>query len=126
LVLNQPATVPPLPALHLIADRFPWTVTIFAAESPDPCVTVEDVLFMFYRALRVPVAAGEFEGLPSQEDRIMVTRAYENRFKAITELTLREQEERKGLKRVDFLMGKTFLGLSATDIAPDFWFVNVA
>ncbi|KAG1794303.1 uncharacterized protein BJ212DRAFT_1530893, partial [Suillus subaureus] len=36
------------------------------------------------------------------------------------------EEQRKGLKRVDFLMGcTTFMGLSSTKLGPDVWVLNL-
>jgi len=56
---------------------------------------------------------------------IRVNEAYENRFGVIADSTARAEEEIKGVKRVDFLMGRKFLGLSSTTFGQDFWFINV-
>jgi hypothetical protein len=124
-VLAQPATIPPLSSLTLIADNFPWMISIPTATSSDPCVTVIDVLCTLHRTLRLPVTESEFGSLPTQEDKVRVKEAYEDRYRAIAEPRAREEEAKKGVKRVDFLRGRKFLGLSSTNIGPDFWVINV-
>jgi len=122
--LSQPATEPPLPSLFLIADKFPWTISI-SATLPSTAVTICDVLATLHRTLRLPVTSAEFQSLPSYEDMLRVKKAYERRYKAILEPSARVEEEKKGVKRVDFLKGRRFLGLSSTTVGPDFWHINV-
>jgi hypothetical protein len=123
--LSQAATEPPLPSLFLIADKFPWTISVSAAR-PSSTVTVCDVLTALHRTLRLPVTSAEFDSLPTFKDMLRVKKAYERRYKAISEPFARIEEEKKGGKRVDFLMGRRFLGLSSTTMGPEFWCINVA
>jgi hypothetical protein len=56
-----------------------------------------------------------------------VDKAYYRRCGCIEDPDSRQLEESKGVKRVDFLMGRNrFLGLSGTLKGPDIWELNVS
>jgi hypothetical protein len=118
--LSQHATTPPRPYIHLVAHNFPWTITI--TPSASHAVTILDVLSTLYSTLRIPVTQAEFVALPSQEDMRRASEAYRIRSGAIAGQT----GEGMGVRRVDFLMGRTFLGFSGTTMGSDFWVLNVA
>jgi len=56
--------------------------------------------------------------------------AYESRYKRMEDVDPRgcEEEKKKGVKRVDFLMGRTmFMGLSpCVPMGPNVWVINVS
>jgi hypothetical protein len=94
---------------------------------PDAFITVADVLATLHRALRLAVHPNEYNALPSHEDKHKVNAAYEHRYLRIADPAAHEEEKRKGVKRVDFLMGRTrFLGLSRTTEGPGIWALNLA
>lgn len=126
-VLSEPATSPGLPSLTLVSGSLPWTLTIHpSSPKPDAFVTVADVLFTLYRILRLNVTPAEYGTLPSREARRRVNASYEHRHQRIGDERERDEEKRKGVKRVDFLMGRNrFLGLSCIKRGPDVWELNV-
>jgi hypothetical protein len=127
-ILPEPAVVPPLPLLAVVCPDIPWLITVSPSSSkPDAFVTVADVLLTIYCGLRLAVHPDEYNALPSHEDKHKVNAAYGNRYVRIADHAACEEEKRKGVKRVDFLMGRTrFLGLSRTPVGPDVWALHVA
>jgi hypothetical protein len=126
LELSQPATTPPLPYLTLIAPQFPWHIFVPAySKRHGSFVTILDVLTTLYRSLRLNVTSTEFECLPTQEDKLRVNAAYVSRYRRFGDMRTREAEERNGVRRIDFLTGHRFLGLSSTTRGPDVWVINV-
>jgi hypothetical protein len=122
--LAQPATNPPIPVLSLQNDFLPWRCEIRA--STTHYVTVEDVLIQLYRFLRTPGTRVEFKAAPSQHVRDAIAETYHNRCLRASSADAYAEEQRKGLKRVDFLMGRTtFMGLSSTKLGPDAWVLNL-
>ncbi|EMD32235.1 hypothetical protein CERSUDRAFT_118876 [Gelatoporia subvermispora B] len=111
--LAEPATHPPLPALTLICDILPWSITITPtpgaawAQRGAPCVTVGDVLHTVYSVLRLAVNPTELFHIPP-EARARVEGAFHRRCAAAG-----PGEAAKGIKRVDFLVGANgFAGLT--------------
>jgi hypothetical protein len=129
-VLAAAATTPPLPSLTILSTFLPWNINIRpASQKPGAFVTVADVLTGLYRGLRLPVTPVEFDHIPTIADKERVNRAYEHRYERINrnDTVGAYEERRKGVKRVDFLMGNhRFLGLSATVKAPDVWRLSVS
>ncbi|RDB26939.1 hypothetical protein Hypma_005123 [Hypsizygus marmoreus] len=122
-VLTEPATKPPLPVVLIIVPHLPWTITV--AASYGAYVTVLDVLDGIYRSLRSNVTSQEFHALPSEKEMRRVSAAYEHRYRRIRGSREYEDEKRRGVRRVDFLMGCTrFMGLSTTSRGPDVWVLN--
>lgn len=122
--LSEPATNPPIAVLSLQNDLLPWRCEIRASTSH--YVTVQDVLTQLYRFLRTPGTRVEFKAAPSQYIRDTVAETYHNRCLRASSAEAYAEEQRKGLKRVDFLMGRTtFMGLSSTKLGPDVWVLNL-
>ncbi|KAG1730098.1 hypothetical protein EDD22DRAFT_928916 [Suillus occidentalis] len=127
--INYNVSYPPVTAsanilLTLQNDLLPWRCEIRASTSP--YVTVEDVLVQLYRFLRIPGTREEFKAAPSQRIRDTISETYHNRCLRASSAEDYEEEKRKGLKRVDFLMGRTtFMGLSSTKLGPDAWVLNL-
>jgi hypothetical protein len=126
--LADSAVNPPLACLALIFPYLPWPITVTPAlQLPESFVTVADVLVALHRALRLAVHPDEYNALPSHEDKHKVNASYKLRYIRITDPVAHEEEKRKGVKRVDFLMGRTrFLGLSPTSVGPGIWAMNLA
>ena len=72
-------------------------------------MTVDDVLNTLRRAMRVIVTKAEFDQVQTVDGRRRIEEAYRRRYQKIND----EQERSNGIRRVDFLMGRTtFAGLS--------------
>ncbi|TFK16457.1 hypothetical protein FA15DRAFT_650875 [Coprinopsis marcescibilis] len=118
LNLAQSATSPPLHQLTLVCPRFLQYPIVVHASPQSAFVSVRDVLdtiisffMMIYRELRHPVTQVEYESLGPV--RQAVDAAYFARIRRITDPHHRDLEARQGVRRIDFLMGRTrFNGLS--------------
>lgn len=124
---TEPATFPPLPSLTIIHPALKFDIEIFpSAPVPGSYVSVMDVLTKLYRDLRLAVHPIEYDELLDEEVRKTVDLSYYSRCGRIHDPAERSYEERKGLKKIDLLMGRTrFLGLAGTLHAPDVWELNV-
>ncbi|KDQ54310.1 hypothetical protein JAAARDRAFT_196670 [Jaapia argillacea MUCL 33604] len=114
--LNHPATQPPLSSLHILCPPLPWPITIAPPpSSPYPYVTVSDVLHQIYSSLRTPVNRGEYDGL-DKKMRHEVEESWRARYRRVRGGDAeKEEERRKGVKRVDWLVGRTmFAGFEKT------------
>ena len=109
-LVAEPATNPPLPALAIICEHLPWTITITPTPNAiwtAPFVTVGDVLHALHRALCLGVTDPELNVLgPAQRDR--VHDAYVRRYRRAPGAA-RDMEKAKGIKRVDYLMGRVIM-----------------
>jgi len=120
--LLEPASEPPLPFIQIASQHLPWTCKVHASNGR--YVTVSDVLESLYRSLRVNITQSDFH-LLLEKDRRRATRAYEDRYRRLRGRAY-EEEKRSGMKRVDFLMGRTrFVGLSADGHQPYEWHLRV-
>ncbi|KAH9482261.1 hypothetical protein JR316_0004359 [Psilocybe cubensis] len=123
---SEPATSPPLPSLTIFHPRIKQEIIV----NPNPpvagsFVSVRDVLVKLYMELRLAIHPSEYAAVPKEERRF-VDDAYWRRCRKIRNEADRIQEEQKGIKRIDLLMGQTrFTGLSGTLRAPDIWELNV-
>ncbi|KAE9386970.1 hypothetical protein BT96DRAFT_948738 [Gymnopus androsaceus JB14] len=114
--LCSPATDPPVSSLTITCPYLHWEFPITPmtlASRKGPYVSVRDVIHALYRGLRMAVHPLEYEALPSVETITNVNEAYFSRCNSIVKKKARQEEQAKGVKRVDFLMGRNrFLGLS--------------
>jgi hypothetical protein len=126
--LAQPAIHPPLAHLAVVCSDLPWQITVVPSSTIHGAfVTVADVLASLHRTLRLAVHPDEYNALPSHEDKHKVNTAYESRCVRIEDPAAQAEEKRKGVKRVDFLMGRTrFLGLSPTTAGPAVWALRLS
>jgi hypothetical protein len=124
----EPATSPPLPSLTIIHPALKFDIEVLpSAPVPGSYVSVMDVLTKLYRDLRLAVHPIEYDELLDDEVRKTVDLAYYSRCGRIRDSAERSHEERKGLKKIDLLMGRTrFMGLAGTLHAPDVWELNVS
>ena len=89
-------------------------------------VTVRDVFDEVYYSLRKNCSSSEYYSLPSEKDRRRATAAYEERYRRLRSSRDYEDEKRKGLRRIDFLMGHVmFRGLQASARERDTWVLTV-
>ncbi|KAJ7116246.1 hypothetical protein C8R43DRAFT_902379 [Mycena crocata] len=121
----EPATYPPLPALTLRCQHLAWPILVFPSQ-PLGFVSVLDVFTSLYTSLRLAALRAEYAALP------LTRQSIDAAYFARCSLQVDDEEQRiemlKGVKRVDFLCGKThFLGLSGPlDEANQVWELNVA
>jgi len=112
-VMMEPATYPPLLNLTIVSADLLWPIHIYA--SGNEFVTVRDIIETLYYSLRINATEREFKGLGSRFARHQVNSAYQHRYRRIAYPQARTSEKAGGLKRIDFLRGRTlFMGLSAT------------
>jgi hypothetical protein len=124
-LLVELATTPPLPALSITSIHLPWIINVRASNSS--YVTVEDLFHSVYYSLRTNITTHEFDLLPHQMDRKRATRAYEQRYRRFRSNSAHDEEKRGGMKRIDFLMGRTrFHSISNTGHRSDEWRLNVS
>ncbi|KAJ7635846.1 hypothetical protein DFH06DRAFT_1220581 [Mycena polygramma] len=122
----NPATFPPLPALTIRCRHIAWTIAVSASQ-PTGFVSVLDVLTSVYMSLRLTVRRSEYETLPEGDARHRVDAAYFARCALLADEEERRIEALKGVKRVDFLVGKTrFLGLSGPVEGAHVWELNLS
>ena len=121
-VLVEPATYPPLPYLVIVHKRLPWQIKLLPTNPSVAYVTVWDVLQGIPAFLRHPATKAEYDLIPTEQDQSDVSSAYMRRCKASANF---EAERVAGLKRVDFLQGRTkFYGLTGTSMGPEVWEVH--
>lgn len=118
-VLLEPATYPPLPYLVIAHKRLPWQIKLVPSDPSLAYVTVWDVLFGISTFLRQPATKVEYDLIPTEQAKSDVSAAYIRRCRASANF---EVERAAGLKRVDFLQGRTrFSGLTGTSKGPEIW-----
>jgi len=123
-LLNEPATIPPVPSMVIRCLHLPWTITILPTNTKH--VTVRDVFDGIYRSLRLQALPAEFQCLSSVEAQHSVNNAFIRRYKRM-DSEARQIEKSKGLKRVDFLGERTlFTGLSSTMEGPHVWLLSMS
>lgn len=89
------------------------SMSLYATHSDRAYVTVDDVLEAIYRTLRANVTHEEYAALPTERDIHSVASAYEERYRRVRGEREYQEEKRRGVRRVDYLMGRTtFMGLS--------------
>ncbi|PPQ70381.1 hypothetical protein CVT26_013847 [Gymnopilus dilepis] len=125
---SEPATSPPMPSLFISHPSLKFHIEVLPSTPiAGAYVSVSDVLAKLYRELRLSIHPMEYAELPDGEIRQSVDAAYYSRCGRIRDIEDRMQEERKGIKKIDLLMGNTrFMGLSGTLSGPDIWELNVA
>ncbi|KAJ7438177.1 hypothetical protein FB451DRAFT_1060463 [Mycena latifolia] len=122
----DPATYPPLASLTVLCRHLAWPISIYPS-SIGGFVSVLDVLTAVVTSLRLAVRRPEYETLPAGDARQSVDDAFFARCRLVADEGERRIEESKGVKRVDFLMGKTrFLGLSGPLEGLHVWELNVS
>ena len=109
-VLAEPATTPPLPCLSISTPYLQWSIVVLP--SRHPFVTVSDVLCTLHHTVSFSATQDELDGLTS-DIWPHVHAVFERRVQAHPDWRICERERRCGIRRIDFLLGRTrFLGLS--------------
>ncbi|KAJ6485403.1 hypothetical protein C8R47DRAFT_538215 [Mycena vitilis] len=122
----NPATFPPLPALTIRCRHIAWPIAVSASQ-PTGFVSVLDVFTSVYTSLRLNVRRSEYDTLPEGDARHRVNAAYFARCALLTDEEARRIAALEGVKRVDFLQGKTrFLGLSGPVESAHVWELNLS
>ncbi|KAJ7464050.1 hypothetical protein FB451DRAFT_1370440 [Mycena latifolia] len=131
--ISEPAFHPPLNALRILHPRIPfWPVDLALPEelagAVPPPISLGDVLVALHRSLHERISHADWAAL-SAEDEQAVTKAFVQRCRAeavrsgVPPAHLRDREvteRNQGVKRVDFLLGKTvFKGLVRAPGDPD-------
>ncbi|KAJ7843655.1 hypothetical protein B0H14DRAFT_2778467 [Mycena olivaceomarginata] len=122
----NPATYPALPALTVLCRHITWPISVFPSQLTG-FVSVLDVFMSVHTSLRLSARRAEYDALPSSDVRQGVDNAYFRRCELLADEEQRRTEAAQGVKRVDFLSGKTrFLGLSGPVEGAHVWELNVA
>jgi len=117
---TEPASNPPIEVFSCKSGLLPWRCVISA--STHHYITMEDVLFQLYRFFRTPATREEYKAIPNKDVRDQISESYKRRCSRASSAEELAVERSKGLKRVDFLLGRTkFMGLSSTELGPDTW-----
>jgi hypothetical protein len=123
--LAEAATNPPQPHLTLSCTHLPWPIHV-GPQNPHVGVTVGDVLRCLSIELRRTATEAEYRALPTQAAQALATKSYQDRYRRHADRKIYELEKSKGLKRVDFLLGRVaWNGLSSSKLGPDVWVLNV-
>ena len=97
----------------------PYSIVVLPSQ-PYAFVTVSDVLRTLHCTLSLSVTTDELDELPSEGVRSQVKAVYERRVQAHPDWRTREMERRRGIRRIDLLLGRTrFLGLSIVGMRGD-------
>ncbi|KAF9783871.1 hypothetical protein BJ322DRAFT_1007653 [Thelephora terrestris] len=116
-LLDEPVTYPHMTSVVLFSDLLPWSTRV-EAQTPGGVVTIFDVLETLHTALRTPISKSEWNSLSSHTQN-SVSGAFYHRLGGIRDHLLREKQLRKGVRRLDFLLGNTkLLGISAVADKP--------
>jgi hypothetical protein len=115
--LTEPATNPPLQHMCIVCPVFKQPILV--SSSSPVGVTTRDVFAEVHRFLNYNACAAEFNALPSQDAQYRVNSTYLRRTAG------NENERWAGMKRVDFLTGRSrFLGLSKMGREPYTFVLN--
>ena len=116
-LLDEPVTYPHMNSIVLFSDLLPWSTRV-EAPTPDDVVTIFDVLQSLHTVLRIPVSKSEWNSL-SAHAQDSISAAFYRRLGGIRDHSLREKQLKKGVRRLDFLLGDTkLLGISAVPNKP--------
>jgi len=99
--LTRFACEPPEPHMRLYNSHYPWYID---AESTNPTgVTLHELFSAIYLSMMTPISQADYwNNEMDGEVRERIARAWSERCE-------NDEERQKGVKRVDFLMGRLFL-----------------
>jgi hypothetical protein len=118
---QAPATTIPIPHMWIVCNR----LRRFPVRACREYVTIYDVISTLHHELCLTASYGDLDDLP-WHDRDMVNATYTNRLKAIDDYVMRQQTMIDGVKKYDFLLGRTrFAGLSKMGRERDVFVLNV-
>ena len=113
--------------MKVVTPGLPWSITVEPTTTSSPFVTVLDVLHALYASLHKPIKQAEFDAL-SHSYRDMISGAWHNRLDRIPFPSDAKAERARGVRRMDFLLGKTCVKrlryLSISDKGEVTWLVD--
>ena len=119
-LLGEPVAYPHMGSIVLFSDLLPWSTHVEAA-TPNDVVTIFDVLQALHTALRIPISKSEWNSLSSHTQN-SVSAAFYHRLGGIRDHSLREKQLKKGVRRLDFLLGNTkLLGIAGIPDKPGYF-----
>ncbi|KAF9476173.1 hypothetical protein BDN70DRAFT_812741 [Pholiota conissans] len=125
-IWKECATYPPLPRITITIPNFPWIIDVRATKTS--YVTLEDVVDTIYASLRKTLSRSDLYAVASKlapTDQYYAARAYEHRYGNRRSAEFYDDEKRRSLRRVDFLVGRThFMGLVNNSRKSDQWQLN--
>lgn len=104
--LSMAATHPPAKVMRIVATGLPWSITVEPTTTSSPFVTILDVLHALYTSLHKPIKQAEFDAV-SKSFRDSISSAWHHRLDKIPFPSDAKAERARGVRRVDFLLGKT-------------------
>ena len=120
-LLSEQATYPASPSITLITEALPWSITVTAKSA---FVTVYDVLQALHSSLRLQVTKTEWASL-SRASQDVIAASFHKRAGGFANRLKREKQLGKGVRRLDFLVGRTRLfGISPFGKQPDVFKVH--
>jgi len=116
--LEQPATDPPMTCVRIVCDAIPqWPVDMLVVgtslrphrqrRAEVPYLTLEDLVHAVHASLYRRISHDDWGRLSTFQET-EVARAYTRRYKAAGSDWAVRQQQREGVKRVDFLLGNTW------------------
>jgi hypothetical protein len=123
---SQPATDPVVASLLVSSPMLPWQIQVASTSRSRTYVAVMDVLICLHYALQASVSRSDYDAVHSRRALQAIDASYFGRVAAIADPKARDAEAKQGVKRVDFLRGKSiFLGLAGTHTNPNVWQLTV-
>ena len=104
--LSMAATHPPARVMKVVAAGLPWSIVVEPITTSSPFVTVLDVLHALYTSLHKPIKQAEFDAV-SQSYRDLISKAWHHRLDKNTSPSDVKAERARGVRRMDYLLGKT-------------------
>lgn len=92
--------------MKVIATGLPWYITVEPTTTSSPFVTVLDVLHALYTNLHKPIKQAEFDAV-SRSHQDMISKAWHYRLDNISSPHDVKAERARGVRRMDFLLGRT-------------------
>ncbi|KAF9783810.1 hypothetical protein BJ322DRAFT_881242 [Thelephora terrestris] len=110
LLLSEPAICSAFSTIILLTEALPWSVTVTARST---FVTLFDVLQSLHSSLRRQVTKAEWASLPRASQEVIAA-SFHKRVGGFSDRVKRDKQSKKGVRRLDFLVGRTrFFGISA-------------
>lgn len=107
---GKPAFDPPLTSCRIVSPSMPWIFEISTHRNED-CITVLSLLADIYNCLKRPIDRQFYDELPIGF-KVMVDDSYRYRCMSIPDEDASKEAFKKGIKRIDYLLGKRlFAGL---------------
>jgi len=121
MLLSEPAIYPATPSIILLTDALPWSITVTTKST---FITLYDVLQALHSSLRLQVTKVEWASL-SRASQAVISTSFHKRVNGFSDRIKREKQLGRGVRRLDFLVGRTRLfGISALGGKPGVYKVH--